>query len=41
MIENIDMFEVLLGCSALWMGWLLVHIIEYNSEVINKDERRG
>ena len=40
-MENIDAFEVLLGIAILWLGYLLVYIIDFNKSVINKGDRDG
>jgi hypothetical protein len=40
-MKNIDAFEILLGIAILWLGWLLVYIVDFNKSAINnkKEER--
>jgi|AJXC01.1.fsa_nt_gi hypothetical protein len=39
-MKNIGAFEILLCIAILWLGWLLVYIIDSNKSVINNKKRR-
>jgi hypothetical protein len=38
-MENIDMFEVLLGFGMLYMAWLLAYMMDFNDDVINEGKK--